>query len=465
MRRNIQIASILFAFIGVYLEPAVCEIVATPDAGIIGNYTDILCMDKAETHVEMTAENIKSATLGATQQYAYLLSVVDENALETMVDTLNYNTENLSFLFSPSDYPAIPIPSTFHLKRIVTTDGQTWQESDGMCTFTVARNEYTDSVVTYCINDLPAVCTYTYYDGRVETCIFRADTLERVFYDRTELGCVHQHTIRCQLADIPEVEVDELGSVCQTDDNLQITYRIIKGAPNACHITFDATAKSVGFADTDIDLTADNTISLPLPTTQMLEYGITLQFYDKNSADGCSSNLYSQQFTLTLAGFLQEKWNDVLFVDNNDKNCTPDCENDLRFKAYQWYKNGKILEGQTSQVYYEEGGLNGFYYVVMTDTAGNEYRSCEIERRPVIESRQSSALHICPALAYTGQTINISSAGAGELRVTDMAGRTVLTTAKQKEDISIQSPLKPGVYVISLSSASVGKESVKLIVK
>ena len=465
MRNNVQRLSIALLMCGMFVLHASADAVATPNAGVIGNYTDILCMDKTDTHVEMTVENIISADLGVNQQYAYLLSAVNEDGTESTVDTLEYNTESLSFLFSPSDYPTLPVPSTFHLYRIASPDGQTWLQSNGMCTFTVAKNEYTDSEVTHCINDLPVSGTYTYYDGRVETYIFRADTLERMFVDRTELGCVHEHTIRCVLTDVPQVEVDTLGNVCQTDDKMQITYRIISGAPNSCHVIFDETAKNAGFTDTDVELTDDNTITLSLPTSQMLQYDISLQFYDKNSTNGCESNVYSQKFTLNLSGFLQEKWDDVLFVDNNDKNCNPDCESDLRFKAYQWYKNDRLLEGETDQVYYEEGGLNGRYYVVMTDTAGNEYRSCEVERRPVIQSQQIAPLRIAPVPAYTGQTLSVSSAEAGTVRVTNMTGRTLLTTTKQADDTTIKAPAEAGVYIVSLSSVTGRKESIKLIVK
>ena len=439
---------------------------ASQDAGMIGNFTDILCMDKTDTYVEMEVQNIREASLDGTAIYAYQLLKVDENGHETLVETFQENASSATLIFIPGNYTGIDLPAVFHLKRIVSTDEQNWLTSSGQCTFTVAKNEYTMSEETYCKNDLPVTGVYTYYDGRTETYIFRSDSLEKVFVDRTELGCIHEHTIRCIVADVPQVEVDSLGNVCQTDDKMQITYHIIKGAPTNCKVEFDEVAHEAGFADTDVELTEENIITLDMPTLVRKEYGISLSFYDKNSTNGCQSDTYTQQFSLNLGGFIQEKWDDVLFVDNNDKNCNPDCESDMRFKAFQWYKNGLPIDGETGQVYYEEGGLNGRYYVVMTDTAGNNYRSCEVVRRPVIESSSKVApLHIAPVPAQTQEMITIDAAGEGRVMITDLAGRTLLAKETDGKEVITTAPSKAGVYVVSFIGADGSKQAQKLIVR
>ena len=462
MRQNIMtlIALTMLAFLQAASTQA-----ATTDAGVIGNYTDILCMDKTETYVEMEVLNIREANLDGNAIYAYQLFSVNDNGEETLVDTFFENTPSVNLIFTPSNYTNISLPATFHLKRIVSTDSQNWLTSSGQGTFTVALNEYTEQEETHCINDLPVTGTYTYYDGRIETYVFRTDTLEHVFVDRTELGCIHEHTIRCIMADVPQVEVDSLGNVCQTDNQMQITYHITKGTPTNCRITFDEIAHNAGFTDTDVQLGDDNTITLDMPTASRLEYGISFSFYDKNSTNGCESDTYTQHFSLNLGGFVQEKWDDVLLVDNNDKNCSPDCDSDLRFSAYQWYKNGKPLEGETGQVYYEEGGLNGKYFVIMTDTAGNQYRSCEIVRRPVIENNAPLApLRIAPVPAQTLETVNISAA-EGKITIADMTGRTLQTFVTNGSELQITAPRYTGIYIVTFVGTDGTKQAQKLIVR
>ena len=85
-------------------------------------------------------------------------------------------------------------------------------------------------------------------------------------------------------------------------------------------------------------------------------------------------------FTLLTDGFVHQKWNDVLFVDNNPTNGAPAA--DMRFTTFQWYKDGVAVNGATEQSYYEPEGLNGAYQVLMTGTDGVLYRSCVYEIFP-----------------------------------------------------------------------------------
>ncbi len=471
MSRRIQIllALVLFTVAGVRLQAAESVAgdrlkAATMDAGVIGNYTDILCMDKTEMSVVMSIENLRAASLSGTPVYAYLLILADSQT-ETVIDTLFENNESIDFEFSPSAYPEVSLPAVFYIRRIVSTDSENWTESTGQGKFTVARNEYTEATETHCVNDLPVTGTYTYYDGRVETYVLRADTLEHVFYDRTELGCVHEHTVRCVTVDAPQVAVSNLDNVCQTESKMQISYSILSGAPNHCRLTFNETAKAAGFADTTVALGDNNIIETDLPTTVRADYEVSLQFYDENSTNGCESDVYVMPFNLNLGGFVQQKWDDVLFVDNNDKNCQPDCDADLMFVSYQWYKNGKPIQGATEQVYKENHGLNGIYYVVMKDTAGNEYRSCEIESRPMTGLENLKAeMQISPVPAQAGEPVTIRTTESGVIRLTDMTGR-VIAEKETKGVLTLNAPTCQGMYAVTVITESGKRSSRKLTVK
>ena len=66
------------------------------------------------------------------------------------------------------------------------------------------------------------------------------------------------------------------------------------------------------------------------------------------------------------ANVLVEKWHDVILVDNSSQ----------QFIDYQWYKDGRIIDGATEQFYQEIGGLNGCYSVELRLKVGGKMRSC-----------------------------------------------------------------------------------------
>ena len=123
-------------------------------------------------------------------------------------------------------------------------------------------------------------------------------------------------------------------------------------------------------------------IEIALPSgTPVGSHSMTFTFYAAiSSSEDCKrSEPQTITFAINLDGFVHRKGNDVVFVDNSGKS----QEEELTFTAYQWYKNGEAIEGETGQYYYEYLGLNGYYQVVMTGTDGQIYHSCIYEMRPL----------------------------------------------------------------------------------
>ena len=72
---------------------------------------------------------------------------------------------------------------------------------------------------------------------------------------------------------------------------------------------------------------------------------------------------------------LYRKWNDVMFVNNGSIN----NGGDSTFVAYQWYKDGKLIEGATNQWYQEENpneNTRTEYYCKITDKNGKVIYTC-----------------------------------------------------------------------------------------
>ena len=205
-------------------------------------------------------------------------------------------------------------------------------------------------------------------------------------------------------------------------------------------------AKYMGTSDTVGVIQTPGTIVIknvpPLPDVSDLyldlQVGSSAGTYNVREI-GCYSDVLRVQLESRLGGYVHAKFNRVLYVDNNPDNGEVPAPK-LHFKAYQWYKNGTLMDGQTGQYYQENGkDLEGVYFVVLTDDDGNSYRSCEITMPN--EQYQSSAA--MPAL----------------YPVPVDAGAT------DDDSLTIDAPHVVGIYHVRITHADGTTQTEKLIVK
>ena len=89
-----------------------------------------------------------------------------------------------------------------------------------------------------------------------------------------------------------------------------------------------------------------------------------------------------------------KKWDDVLICDNSNN----------KFVAYQWYKNDMPIAGETGQYYSEVGGLNGSYYVMAQNAAGDWGMSNVI----VCAGRAEIGLKVTPSIVKKNEKCVVS---------------------------------------------------------
>ena len=129
------------------------------------------------------------------------------------------------------------------------------------------------------------------------------------------------------------------------------------------------------YADQECD---DVTISVVNKNTNALAIGndFALDDIQFHAISSVSLIVKSQQqfivhaFEPCVEDRMYTKWEDVIFVVN------PDNE----YVAYQWYKNGNELAGETHQWYTDTTGMKGTtdtYYCRMTRADGSAVRTCE----------------------------------------------------------------------------------------
>lgn len=219
------------------------------------------------------------------------------------------------------------------------------------------------------------------------TYIFRRQVMDNSGYSDWETSAGYVTIIIDGTSDdclviCPVVELEPMVDMCQTDTALAIRFIVSEGEPDSYDLIFPADAQQAGFASvTAVELPEDSIIVIPLPdNTPVGTFYVSLTFYSAGTS--CKGSAHFFPFTLLTDGFVHQKWDDLLFVDNNPANSSPDSSNDLRFVAFQWYKNGTPIADATDQYYRDPEGLNGAYQVYMTGSDGLLYRSCIYDYTP-----------------------------------------------------------------------------------
>lgn len=348
------------------------------DPGTVDSFAMTLCNPKYYGSIEE-----KSPVSGGNGNYIYRWTCNGEAMLHSDTVSLPLNdfvmTNGSRYVFRRQ------VKDDSGLMDWLTSEGAVTLFADGLSDSCMAVCSQKKTVnVTVCMSDLPYTDTYTFIDGHAETYTLSEDNETVVMHDHTIDGCPMEVSIVCQASAVPVVDIQPVVDLCPSDSALTILFAVREGKPDRYDLVFPTDAQQAGFVSrTGETLPADGRIAVPMPQgVSAGTYYMSVVFYAGKGNGSCKSETYFFPFTLLTDGFVHRKWNDVVFVDSSDKNCEPDCDGDLQFTAYQWYKDGERVEGATGQYYHETGGLNGFYQVEMTGSDGTVYRSCVYEMRP-----------------------------------------------------------------------------------
>ncbi len=140
-----------------------------------------------------------------------------------------------------------------------------------------------------------------------------------------------------------------------------------------------------------------------------------------------------------------------------------------RYIAWQWYKNGTAVRGATEPYYSETTALNGSYYVIATDKAGNKVSSC-----PLLLNGSNTVerkLKAYPNPVSPGGITNIScnysltELEGAMLQVTDARGIVIRKMVMTQPMQRMLLPLNSGIYVVTLILKNGGKETVNVLVR
>ncbi len=455
-----------------WVESDGCDTITIYDvlkAGEITSVVDsLICVTNANQTASLKVENKTVATGGKDIEYRWEITcsygdteIKEDNTTKDESITINFDMSTLENGVYPVKYEVMRY---VHDDRCHTE----WIESGNKATYIIGIEKESSRTINICSDRFPYDYTYTYRDGKKETVTFRKADDSFIFVDKTFVGCDSTVTISSKSTPQPIIEiVDSNLVICETDaaDELWIQIQTVQGVASRYSLIYDDKAKAQGFVDVkNAGVPGSKKIVLKRPAGAKAQfYTVTLQVNDGETS--CFSEEYKLTFAIALDGYLKQKWDDVIVVYNVGDDVHP-----LQFSAYQWYRNGEMIDGATQQHFYEENGLNGVYHVMLTALDGTVYRSCDF--MPTAKAPQSSArIKVYPVPVRQNETMAIELPFAadlldgGTLEICNAQGLQVYRTNAVEAQMLLTEHFAQGVYLIRFVDSQGVTNTAKFIVK
>ncbi len=382
-------------------------------------------------------------------------------------------------------FQALPDKDTTY-QVVLTTRFMTCEEYDTIMLTLPALTHYTDTTVAYlCDADKASGKGYTWegkkYTDYVELDSIivtsqiacdtihyftlrepHRDTVDALIFDYetynfhgaeyNQNGEYHYNSESCDTADVLNLSIYETLNAellvnnyiaCQGDASFALDVVITKGKSRLYSNIFE-----------------DSTAITPIHREEIPYVGLTPNIVLPIPAD-LYPNVYKGELTLhdtlpeqdvklpyTLelrypSTVLTQRWNDVLAVKNADYNDIYNQGGGYEFTTFQWYKNGKPIDGATLSYLFVDGGLDmaATYSAEVTRSDGLKLMTCDIT--PVKVNKVAEF----PSLLPLGANIQVK--GAGVARWFSPLG---LSVAEQNYDNSaIVVPASAGTYLLQLA--------------
>lgn len=381
-------------------------------------------------------------------------------------------TKDLNYEFPASD---VQTGAAFTYYRYVQTADCGWVRSEGMVKQTYARGTREEISIQVCSSDMP----YTFIYGSDNSHVFTYDGEQFAFSGIAENGCVADTVLTCHVLTVPSISKADNGFVCQDNDQIPLYFYLNTGDASFFRITYSPDlAAYMGVTDTTgvLNEPEEDLYTIILRNVPPLGTGdFYLQIAVGIDEQSCMSRAISMDLEIALGGYVHQKYNRVLFVDNNPAN--GEIQGDkLRFCTYQWYRNGIPEEGQNGQYYQESGAmLQGTYYVYLTDTIhGVTYRSCDIVMPQEESASVSQQIAVYPIPAIPNRMVSVSGieqwcgddADARNICATilNSLGEIVAIQNLSVANSSFMAPTQPGIYYLKLDNG-VRMQVIKIMVE
>lgn len=241
--------------------------------------------------------------------------------------------------------------------------------------------------------------------------------------------------------------LDTISYACADtlEQELYIPLMIDKGVYDSLSIAFSTSE----LRDTVIYTNVDE-VNIPCPANITPgSYTATFTYYQFC----CGTHTFTRTIDVRYrSSIVEQKWNDVLTL------LSPKYNGGYRFTAFQWYKNGEPLAGETNSYLYQPLDVNATYYVEITREDGVTMATCPIQ--PEHHEDQTPF----PTIVQAGQHIPMYMEQPATVWYYTMSGQLYSTFDMQQGYTDLVTPAQTGVYIIkSVSSQGETKAQTMIV--
>ena len=278
-----------------------------------------------------------------------------------------------------------------------------------------------------------------------------------IYTDTLSSACGCDSIVTLDLRAYPALSVDVSydESLCQEDEKFLIDYAVRSGSFSTYSLLFDETAKTAGFEDRVHEMSAgdEGVIEILIPEgVRPYVYWAKLIFEDEYGGDVMKNIPITINYSSTI---LVQKWNDVIALLNSQYN------GGYEFTAYQWYKNGSPIEGETMPNLYLPDGLDttAEYQVLLTNANGVALFTCPL----IPEVRYN--VNVYPNVVNSGESVSVEIPTPGVLSVWNVMGLKMEEVSLEPVMNDVVMPLETGTYLLQVRSESGSSRMFTVLVK
>lgn len=257
-------------------------------------------------------------------------------------------------------------------------------------------------------------------------------------------GCASEPVRVTITVDCLEVSFGAASEVCSGDTLVYLPFEVLGGTFRKYSLLFGEKERETGFADKKDAAVGDEFIEVKVPATASPDrYGVSVVAHDA----ACGNDTIAVEIpVLYPADIIRQKWNDVVALLNAANN------GGHEFSAYQWYRNGEIMTGETdSYVYLDDDAVfvdgDEFRVEVTRLTDGVRLMTC-----PFVTTLRSE-VRPCPTatLVMPAAEVKVSDLHADAVvRLWSVAGVYHGEQAVSVENPAFTAPAVSGVYVVRI---------------
>jgi len=223
----------------------------------------------------------------------------------------------------------------------------------------------------------------------------------------------------------------EMETTC-ANDNL-VLHLSYDNVPDSIRFTFSGRNKGQGFESLIIKQIS------PEIVVQHEALAGNYQVQAKLYKNGKVAKTIKTDFSLLYpSSVIEQGWNDALIVLAHNYNGGYD------FKAFQWYKNGEIIDGENHSYIYQPLEMGAVYSAMLTEKDNTQLMTCGIIAVP------HEDITLYPTRFRIGQKVICKVSGQSMMYVYDTTGKMVYSSPIAEGESEQTLPLYQGLYIVSI---------------